>query len=78
MGPLFTGTVAIDSNTGTITRGDGGSFLADGFAVGQTLVVRGAGAGNDNDAAHAYVIGAVTATTITLATGLTTVAPLAR
>ena len=74
-GPLFAGTVTIDSALSTITRASG-SFLADGFAVGQTLTVRGAGAGNDTGA-NAYVIAAVTATTITLARNLTTVPPLA-
>ena len=76
MGPLFTGSVTINSTTSTITRSDGGSFITDGFAVGQTLVVKGAGALNDNTAATAYVISAVTATTITLARTLTTVPPL--
>ncbi len=74
-GPLFAGTVTIDSALSTITRASG-SFLADGFAVGQTLTVRGAGAGNDTGVT-AYVIAAVTATTITLARNLITVPPLA-
>ena len=74
-GPLFVGTVTIDSALSTITRASG-SFLADGFAVGQTLTVRGAGAGNDTGVT-AYVIAAVTATTITLARNLITVLPLA-
>ena len=67
--------MTIDSALGTITRASG-SFLADGFAVGQTLTVRGAGAGNDTGVT-AYVIAAVTATTITLARNLITVPPLA-
>ncbi|UUT35875.1 hypothetical protein [Microbacterium elymi] len=75
MGPVFTGTVTVNAAAGTLTRSDGGSFIADGFAVGQTLAVAGAGVGNDHDAAHAAVISAVTATTITLATGLTVAAP---
>jgi Ca2+-binding RTX toxin-like protein len=76
MGPGFTGVVTVLSTTSTITRSDGGSFLDDGFAVGQTLVVKGAGAGNDNTAGTAYVIKAVTASTITLDRELTTVPPL--
>ena len=75
MGPLFTGSVTINSATSTITRSTG-SFIADGFAVGQTLVVKGAGATNDNRTTTAYVISAVTATTITLARTLTTLPPL--
>ncbi|MDA8440737.1 MAG: hypothetical protein M0Z51_18020, partial [Propionibacterium sp.] len=75
LGPAFTGTVTIDSGNSTITRSSG-SFLSDGFAVGQTLVVKGAGDANDNTAATAYTISAVTATTITLARNLTTVTPL--
>ena len=67
--------MTIDSALSTITRASG-SFLADGFAVGQTLTVRGAGAGNDTGVT-AYVIAAVTATTITLARNLITVPPLA-
>ncbi|WP_417374531.1 beta strand repeat-containing protein, partial [Glutamicibacter protophormiae] len=76
MGPLFTGAVMIDAATSTITRTAGGSFLDDGFAVGQTLVVQGAGSADDNTASTAYVIAAVTATTITLDRTLSTVAPL--
>ncbi len=73
-GPLFTGRVTLDSATSTITR-SAGSFLSDGFAVGQTLVLRGAGVGNDSGGTP-YVIAGVTATTITLSRTLTTVTPL--
>ena len=76
MGPLFTGAVTINSGASTITRSGGGSFITDGFAVGQTLVVKGAGSSNDNTATTAYVISAVTASTIILARTLTTVPPL--
>ncbi len=80
MGPLFTGSVSVTGGTnasdcaqnqgtascGTISRTDSGSFITDGFKVGQTLVMAGSGTGDDNNAGHAYTITAVTAGKLTL------------
>ncbi|MFL5864389.1 MAG: hypothetical protein ACJ780_27065, partial [Solirubrobacteraceae bacterium] len=80
MGPLYTGPVSTTTGTsaadcaahqgtascGQITRTDGGSFLTDGFRVGETLVMSGSSGVDDNTAATAHVITAVSATVVTL------------
>jgi hypothetical protein len=60
-------TITVTNNkSGTITRTDGSSWIASGFAVGQTITVGGS-AGNATSAGETYSIAAVTASTITLA-----------
>ena len=54
---------------GTITRTDtNGNWLADGFAVGQTVLVTGS-AHNDTTGGASYTVTAVTATKLTLSNG---------
>ncbi|MGH3051022.1 MAG: beta strand repeat-containing protein, partial [Gaiellaceae bacterium] len=79
-GTIFTGAVTVDAGTSgcatdaadcaTITRGDGGSFLDDGFETGQTVVLSGSG----SDADGTYTIAAISSDggTITLAQALST------
>ena len=75
---LFTGNVTITGNTITLASGSElMSFLTDGFAAGQRLVIGGTGTGDDNPCAdqscsNAYLITAVTANTITLSGTLST------
>ena len=73
MGQLFTGSVTLTTGStatacaanqatsacATITRNDSGSFLTDGFRVGQTLVMSGSGTADDNNAGTAHVITAI-------------------
>ena len=72
---LFSGNVTISGNTITLANGSElMSFLTDGFAVGQRLVIGGTGTGDDNPCANqscsnAYLITAVTANTITFRAG---------
>jgi len=55
-------TVAfVDSDSDTITRSDGGSFIADGFAVDDTIMVGGS---TSNDGS--YTLAGVAAGTLTL------------
>ena len=79
MGPLFTGSVTVTTGTtasdcaqhqgtiscATISRA-AGSFLADGFRVGQSLVLVGTGGADDNTAASSYVITAISVDGMTL------------
>jgi hypothetical protein len=57
----FSGAANIVSGANTITRTDGGSFLAAGFQEGQQLLIRGTGANNS-----LYFIESVTAATLTI------------
>ena len=59
--------IITNNQSGTITRTDGGSFITDGFAVGQSITLSGS-AGNSTAAGQTYTITAITAGTITLAT----------
>ncbi len=72
----FSSVVFADSPTGdTITRTDGGDFVADGFLVGQTMLVSGTTStshGLTNNAG--FTIKGVTASTLTL-TAVNTVIP---
>src|SRR5208283_1151388 len=64
-----------DNNTGLpmpgeIVRDDGGSWLADGFRVGDLVQLTGpAGSNNSTGVGLAYTVTAVTASTITLSNG---------
>ena len=70
MTAYFTGGTGI--TPGSITRTDGGNWLADGFTVGQTVLVGGS-AGNSTVGATSYSVTAVTATTLVLSFGDTIV-----
>ncbi len=61
-------TASAGSTPGTIVRTDGGNWLTDGFAVGQTVLVGGSTA-NSTVGATSYTVTAVTATTLTLSVG---------
>ncbi|MGH3630886.1 MAG: hypothetical protein ACRDTP_06970, partial [Mycobacteriales bacterium] len=91
MGPLFTGVIdataggtqsACASNQtsaadcGTITSTTG-SFIDAGFRVGQTLVMKGSGSGDDNTAATAYTITAISSDGRTLTLNVPLAAALA-
>ncbi|MGH3049730.1 MAG: beta strand repeat-containing protein [Gaiellaceae bacterium] len=73
---LFSGNVTISGNTIALATGSElGSFVDDGFAEGQWLVLGGTGTGDDNPCANsscsnAYLITGVTASTITLQNAL--------
>ena len=61
-------TASTSTTPGSIVRTDGGNWLTDGFAVGQTILVTGS-AGNSTVGATSYTVTAVTATTLTLSLG---------
>src|SRR5262249_41637098 len=64
-------TFAQNDSGDTITRNDGGSWLADGFAAGQTISLAGAVSAQN----HANsLLTAVTATTLTLSVADTVIA----
>jgi hypothetical protein len=63
--PVTVGGLSTNS-AGNLVRSDGGSFVADGFAMGQQVAVAGFPAGNGP-----YIVTSVTATTLTLSTPLT-------
>ncbi len=56
------------STPGSITRTDGGNWLTDGFAVGQTILVTGS-TSNNTVGATSYTVTGVTATVLTLSVG---------
>lgn len=61
-------TMAFDGTAKTITR-SAGSFVADGFAVGQTIVITGASVAGNN---QSIVLSGVTATVLTASTATIT------
>ncbi len=68
---FFTASTA--TTPGQITRTDGGNWLTDGFAVGQTILVTGSAA-NSTVGSTAYTVTGVTASVLTLSLGDTIVA----
>ncbi len=69
VGPEATTTVDIDASGRTFTRSTG-SWLDDGFAVGQEITVGGSALNSNNVGEH-YVIASVTALVLTVGPGLT-------
>ncbi|MGH7895138.1 MAG: beta strand repeat-containing protein, partial [Candidatus Binatia bacterium] len=69
VGPEATTTVDIDALSRTFTRSTG-SWLDDGFAVGQEITVGGSALNSNNVGEH-YVVGSVTALVLTVDPGLT-------
>ncbi|HET6237314.1 MAG TPA: hypothetical protein VFE41_20495 [Acetobacteraceae bacterium] len=66
-------TASTATTPGLITRTDGGNWLTDGFAVGQTILVTGS-AKDSTAGATSYTVTGVTATVLTLSLGDTIVA----
>ncbi len=66
-------TASTTTTAGSITRTDGGNWLTDGFAVGQTILV--AGSANDStQGATFYTVTGITSTVLKLSLGDTIVA----
>ena len=72
--PAFQGTASFDAASRTITRTDGGSFLEQGFVVGQLIRISGSGT-DDSAAGRDYLVGAVGDQTLTLSTASPLYAP---